>query len=108
MVTHQKDIKALVKKIVSSIVSISKPEKVILFGSGAREAMGPHSDLDFLVVKSCENTRKVQQDIYQNLPGFEIGVDIVVVTPEDIEEYKDCSVVVIHHALKDGRTVYAA
>ena len=41
-------------KIVQRIVEVAQPERIILFGSAAREDMGPHSDIDLLVVKSGE------------------------------------------------------
>jgi hypothetical protein len=48
--------------------------------------MGPDSDLDVLVVKSAiEHRRRLAQDIYMNLPELGVGVDVIVLTPEDIE-----------------------
>jgi predicted nucleotidyltransferase len=41
------------QEIVRRIVAAVRPEKIILFGSAAREEMGPDSDLDLLVIKSC-------------------------------------------------------
>ena len=37
----------ILQEIVRRIVRVAKPEKIILFGSAAREEMGPDSDLDF-------------------------------------------------------------
>jgi predicted nucleotidyltransferase len=37
--------------IIARIVEVADPERIILFGSAARDEMGPHSDLDLLVVK---------------------------------------------------------
>jgi predicted nucleotidyltransferase len=36
--------------IVRRIVEVAQPEKIILFGSAARGDMGPHSDVDLLVI----------------------------------------------------------
>ncbi len=33
-------------KIIQRIVEVAQPERIILFGSAAREEMGPHSDVD--------------------------------------------------------------
>src|SRR5438105_4685690 len=38
--------------IVDRIVRLAKPQKIILFGSSARDQMRPNSDVDLLVVKS--------------------------------------------------------
>jgi hypothetical protein len=69
--------------------------------------MGRDSDLDFLVVKSCENPRKVAQTIYRNLIGVGVSKDIVVVTPENVERHRDTIGYIIRPALREGRVVYA-
>ncbi|HEV8717222.1 MAG TPA: nucleotidyltransferase domain-containing protein, partial [Candidatus Binatia bacterium] len=38
--------------IIKRIVEVAQPEKIILFGSAAREEMGPNSDVDLLVIKA--------------------------------------------------------
>lgn len=38
-------------EIIRRIAEVAKPEKIIIFGSAARAAMGPNSDVDLLVVK---------------------------------------------------------
>ena len=43
---------AVLDEIVRRIVEVAAPEKIILFGSAARGEMGPHSDVDLLVIKS--------------------------------------------------------
>ena len=37
--------------IVRRVVEVARPERIVLFGSAARGEMGPHSDVDLLVVK---------------------------------------------------------
>lgn len=97
----------IVAEAVRRIVEVAEPERIILFGSGARGAMGPHSDLDFLVVKSGPIHRgRVTEAIYMNFFGLGQAVDVMVVTPEDIERYKDSFCLVIEPALKEGRVVY--
>ena len=43
--------------IIQRIVAVAQPDKIILFGSAARGEMGPHSDVDLLVVKDTEDLR---------------------------------------------------
>jgi predicted nucleotidyltransferase len=50
--THRKLDPDVLADIVARIVKVAKPEQIILFGSAARGQMGPHSDVDLLVVKS--------------------------------------------------------
>jgi predicted nucleotidyltransferase len=97
-----------IAEIVRRIVEAVQPEKIILFGSAARGAMGPDSDLDFLVVKACQNRREVATEIYRNLRGVGVPIDIVVVTPEDVQRHKDTIGYILRPALREGRVVYAA
>lgn len=94
--------------IIERIVEVADPERILLFGSAARGEMGPHSDFDLLVVKSDVHRRKLAQRIYRNLIGVGQPVDIVVVTPEDLERYADSHALVISPALEDGTEVYSA
>ena len=93
-------------EIIDRIVDVADPEKIILFGSGARDDMGANSDLDLLVIKSGVNRRQLAQKIYKNTFGINQPLDIVVVTPEDIESYKDSHSLVIKPALEEGKVVY--
>ena len=79
----------ILEEIIQRIVEVAKPEKIILFGSAAREDKHLSSNLDLLIVKSGAHRRKLAQEIYMNLFGVGRAVDIVVVTPEDIERYQD-------------------
>lgn len=97
---------SVLNEIVSRIVEVADPEEIILFGSGAREEMEKESDLDLLVIKPGVNRRQLAQDIYMNLFGVEQPVDIVVVTPEDIERYKDSNSLILKRALEEGKVLY--
>lgn len=95
-------------QIIRRIVEVAKPEKIILFGSAARGEMGPHSDVDLLVIKAGANRLDLTGQIYRNLHGVSEAVDVIVVTPEDVERYRDSHPLVIAPALKEGKVVYAA
>jgi len=96
-------------KIVRRIVKVAKPEKIIMFGSAARGKMGPNSDVDLLVVKKGKFHRgRLTGRIYTNMHGVGQAVDVIVVTPEDVERYKDSFALVIYPALREGKVVYAA
>ena len=94
--------------IIRRVVRVAQPEKIILFGSAARGDMGPHSDVDLLIVKEGADTLDLMGDIYMNLHGVGAAVDAVVVTPADVERYKDSHALVIKPALREGRVVYEA
>ena len=96
------------EKIVRQIVEIAEPERIILFGSAAREEMGPHSDVDLLVIKSGDYSRRdLAAQIYTQLDVDE-AVDVVLATPEDLERYRDSFALVYYPALREGREIYRA
>ena len=97
-----------VQEIVRRIVEVAQPERVILFGSAARGEMGPHSDLDFLIIKSGAHRLQLSDRIVLALYGVNAAVDLVVATPEDIERYKDSHPLIYKPALREGLVVYDA
>ena len=97
-----------VEDVVRRIVEVAQPEQIILFGSAARGQMEPHSDLDILVVKSGADHWGLSGRIRRALRGVNAAVDLVVVTPENIERYKDSHPLVYKPALREGRVMYDA
>lgn len=96
----------VLEEIIRRVVEAAQPDKIILFGSAARGEMGPNSDVDLLVVKSGVHRRRLAQEIYMNLFGVGQAVDVVVVTPEDLERYRDAIGLIIEPALREGKVVY--
>lgn len=97
----------ILSEVIRRIVEVVQPEQIVLFGSGARGEMGPNSDLDLMVVKAGVAHRgKLTELIYANLWGVGQAVDVLVVTPEDIETYKNSFCLVIEPALREGIVVY--
>jgi predicted nucleotidyltransferase len=100
---------AVLAEVVRRIVEVASPDRIVLFGSAARGRMGPDSDLDLLVVKSgVPHRRRLAQQIYGRLLGLTVPIDVIVVTPEDIERYREKVGPIVGPALKEGRIVYGA
>jgi len=96
-------------KIIRRIVAVAQPERIIVFGSAARGAMGPHSDVDLLVVKSGQfDQSRLVGDIYLNLHGGGQAVDVSLVTPEQVERYRHTHCLIIAPALREGKEIYHA
>ena len=93
--------------IIHRIVEVAQPEKIILFGSAARGDMGSNSDLDLLIVKEGGDA-ELRAQIYDKLYGVRVPVDAILVSPADLERYKDSHALVIKPALRDGIVVYEA
>jgi HEPN domain-containing protein/predicted nucleotidyltransferase len=98
---------ALLERVVQRIVAAAAPDRIILFGSGARGHMAPHSDLDLLVVKSGDWSRhEVDMAIRRSLRGLGIAIDLVLATPGEMERYGRSIGLVYLPALEEGRVVY--
>ena len=99
----------MLQEIIRRVVEIAHPERIILFGSAARGEMDFNSDVDLLVIKSGQfDYGHLVGDIYMNLHGVGQAVDVVLVTPEQVEQYRDVHCLVIKPALREGREVYRA
>ncbi|MHB0912792.1 MAG: nucleotidyltransferase domain-containing protein [Armatimonadota bacterium] len=97
------------RELVERILQVAKPVRIILFGSAARGEMTADSDVDVLVVvPDGTPRRKTAQDIYRNMIGFDLAVDVVVATESDIREHGDNFSLVYYPALREGAEIYAA
>lgn len=99
---------AVLDDVIWRVVAVAQPEKIILFGSAARGRMGPHSDLDLLVVRGGVDALDLMADIYLNLRGVGTAVDAIVASPDDLELCRDSLGILIREALNERRVVYEA
>lgn len=96
-----------IQTIVDRIVEVADPEKIFLFGSYAIGEGREESDYDFLVIKNGDYHKgELTEDIYMNLVGVGAPVDVVIVTPEEVDRYKDSPSLVIKSALEKGKLIY--
>ena len=108
-IANQKVTQETLDEIIRRIVEVAKPDKIVLFGSAVRGEMGPNSDVDLLVIKGGGIHRgRLTEEIYMNLFGVGQAVDVVVVTPEDVEQHRDNFALVIYPAMREGEVVYDA
>jgi predicted nucleotidyltransferase len=101
----------LIDEITEIIIREVDPKQVILFGSQARGTSRPGSDLDFLIVQDHPfapgHTRRQQMSkIWRRLAHFPVSQDILVYTPDEIEEWRQSKNHVIGRALREGKLVY--
>ena len=96
-------------EIARRIIEVAQPDRIIPFGSAARGRMGPDRDIDLLVIKGgIASRRTLAQQIYVHLFGVSAPVDVIVVTPQDVERLRDRVGSIIGAALREGKEVYAA
>lgn len=97
----------VVRDIVRRVVETAQPEKVILFGSRARGDARPESDFDVLVIgKSDEPRYRRSVPLYVALADLPVEVEIVVYTPEDVEELSNVPQAFVTTAVREGTTIY--
>jgi len=105
---NDQDMTNLLAEITRRIREVSDPEQIILFGSRARGDSRPDSDVDLLIIKdNIESTRDEAGRIYRALRNISIPVDVVVMRPAYVEQYKDIIGTIVRPALREGRVLYA-
>lgn len=99
----------LLQRVVDSILKVSQPERIIMFGSAATGSMGPHSDLDLLVIeRGFSDARQESIRLRAVLRSFEIPIDIFPMKPERFEETKNVVGGLAFPANKYGVVIYEA
>jgi len=93
--------------IVRRILRTGDPEKVILFGSRARGDARPNSDYDLLVIEESNEPRyRRAAPLYVALADLPVEVEVMVYTPEEVEEWSGVPQAFVTTALREGRTIY--
>jgi predicted nucleotidyltransferase len=101
--SEQEKIQEMVRRIVKGF----HPDKIILFGSYARGTAGPDSDVDLLVVMPVSGSKRKQAiEIDIAIAGLGLPKDVIVVTPEEVEDYRDQVGTIIYPALHEGKVLY--
>ena len=66
----------------------------------------PTADIDLLIIKDGADALDLMARIYRRLRGVGAAVDAIVVSPEDVERYKDSHALIIKPAVLGGVVVY--
>src|SRR4030042_600146 len=104
MVHTQAESESAIRQAVDRIAKRFHPDKIILFGSRARGQGGLNSDADLLVVMPVEGSKRQQAvQIDLALEGIPIPIDLIVVTPEEVEKYSDVMGTIIREAVREGK-----
>lgn len=76
----------ILSEIKDRLVKGFHPQRIILFGSQARETADEHSDVDLLVICPIRGSRRaLMVMIDRALKGLPVARDIMVLTPEEYE-----------------------
>lgn len=99
----------LVEEIVRRVLSVTRPERIILFGSAVVGTMTRDSDIDLLVVENGPADRRRESvRIGDALRGLGFPFDVIVMTSKRFEETKGIIGGIAYPANKYGRVIYEA
>jgi uncharacterized protein len=104
---RQADLKQALNKILKTLISDYQAEKVILFGSMAREQVGEWSDLDLVVIKETAKPFAQRSEEVALLCMAPVGVDYLVYTPQEFAQMTaEQNPFIVEEILKKGKTLY--
>ena len=108
MQTRKKTTQQLIQVMVQRLVKQFDPEQIILFGSQARGAAGPDSDVDLLVVAPVPFAQKRKRQVEMRVALHDVRVpkDVILVTPEEVEQDRHIVGTLIYPALREGKVLY--
>src|SRR5215831_7628656 len=99
----------LLEEIVRRVLAVTRPDKIILFGSAATGQMTPDSDIDLLIVEpDPPNSREHRVAIRSAVGDIGYPVDVIVIGTERFEATKRFVGGIAYPANKYGRLLYAA
>ncbi|HCC78707.1 MAG: hypothetical protein A2X25_14780 [Chloroflexi bacterium GWB2_49_20] len=102
-------LKTVLADVTRRIVEVASPQRIVLFGSAINGKMGLDSDLDFLVImRGPVHRRHLAQQIYRNLHGVSLPVDIIVATEDDIVNSSRKTGSILQPAMTEGKVIYDA
>ena len=100
---------ALISEIVRRILTVARPDKVILFGSAAAGNMTRDSDIDLLIVESAPGDQRQESvRLRGQLSGLGFPFDVIVISTEWFEASKNVIGGIAYPANKYGKVIYEA
>ena len=97
----------LIGLMVRRIVDDFAPQQIVVFGSCARGDGQADSDIDMLVVMPMDGTKRdVQVAMRMALREFDVPVDLILASPQEIEQKRDVNGLIYRTAYREGRIAY--
>ncbi len=102
--------RAVIQKIVHSLVAEYAPEKIILFGSYAYGQPNADSDIDLLIIKRTKERFFKRLDTVRQLATGthpHIPFEPIVLTPEEVERRLQSGDQFLSEIIEKGEVLYA-
>jgi len=100
---------SVLDEVVRRVLAVSKPDRIILFGSAAAGQMTRDSDVDLLIVeRAAENRHRESVAITDAIGDVRYPVDVKIISTERFEATKDIIGGIAYPAHKYGRLLYQA
>jgi predicted nucleotidyltransferase len=101
--------KQIVANMTEVLIKAAHPESIILFGSQARGDAARDSDFDILVVEENPADRFAEMvRLNRLIRSFDIAVDLLVVSNEKFQYWRDTPGNVYYEAATEGHVLYQA
>lgn len=98
--------KTLIAEAGRRLAAAAPASQVILFGSHARGEGGPHSDVYFLVIEpEVDNEAEESVRLQRTLRDLRVPTDIIVVSRDYAERWREVRGGLVHAALSQGRVL---
>ena len=99
----------LLNEVVRRVLTVARPDRIILFGSAATGQMTRDSDIDLLVVEpALANTHERRVQIRGAVGDIGYPVDVIVMPTERFERTKRLIGGIAYPANKYGRVIFEA
>jgi predicted nucleotidyltransferase len=98
---------SIVSEMTRRIRSVGDPEKIILFGSQARGTAHADSDFDILIIQDSDQPRyRRAAALYRILADLPVEVELVVYTPDEVNQWSRVPEAFITTAVREGKVIY--
>ena len=104
---RKKRLEEELSKIVSTLIEKYDPLKIILFGSLATGNIHEYSDIDLIVIKNSTKSFYERLEEVIEFIDSDVGTDIIVYTPAEMEEVKD-RMFFKEEVFRKGKVLYEA
>ncbi len=99
----------IVSNVTGVLVQAAHPKRIILFGSRAGGEAASDSDFDIMVVEEKPANRFAEiVRLNRLLRSFDMAIDLLVVSDENFQYWRDTPGNVYYEAATEGQVLYEA